>query len=69
MPTGSATPAGAGSLADEVILRALLRGLPADRREAFVATQILELTYAEAAQVSDCPVGTIHSRSPAPART
>ncbi|WP_308222682.1 sigma-70 family RNA polymerase sigma factor [Frankia sp. AgPm24] len=56
------TPAGDGSLEDEVILRALLRGLPVDRREAFVATQLLGLTYAEAAQVSDCPVGTIRSR-------
>lgn len=40
----------------------LLRGLDADRRAAFVLTQMLGLTYAEAAGVCDCPVGTIRSR-------
>jgi RNA polymerase sigma-70 factor (ECF subfamily) len=40
----------------------LLAGLPAERREAFVATQLLGLSYAEAAQVCDYPVGTIRSR-------
>lgn len=43
-------------------LRMLLRGLDPDRREAFVLTQVIGLTYAEAAQVCDCPVGTIRSR-------
>ena len=43
-------------------LAALLAALPADRREAFVATQVLGLSYAEAAEVCDCPVGTIRSR-------
>lgn len=43
-------------------LTALLAGLPADRREAFVATQVLGMSYAEAAEVCDCPVGTIRSR-------
>jgi len=46
----------------EVVLEQLIAALPADRREAFVATQILGLSYAEAAQVCDCPVGTIRSR-------
>ncbi|MDG4766104.1 sigma-70 family RNA polymerase sigma factor [Solwaraspora sp. WMMD406] len=45
-----------------VVLRQLLRDLPADRREAFVATQVLGLSYAEAAEVCDCPIGTIRSR-------
>ncbi|MBO4209229.1 sigma-70 family RNA polymerase sigma factor [Micromonospora echinofusca] len=40
----------------------LLRRLPADRREAFVLTQVLGLSYAEAAQVEGVPVGTIRSR-------
>ena len=40
----------------------LLARLPADRREAFVLTQLLGLSYAEAADVADCPVGTIGSR-------
>jgi RNA polymerase sigma-70 factor, ECF subfamily len=47
---------------DGVLLRRLLDDLPADRREAFVATQMLGLSYAEAAQVCDCPIGTIRSR-------
>ncbi|MEV4755969.1 sigma-70 family RNA polymerase sigma factor [Micromonospora sp. NPDC049559] len=51
-----------GGFEDGVLLRELLDALPADRREAFVATQIVGLSYAEAAEVCDCPVGTIRSR-------
>ena len=40
----------------------LLARLDADRREAFVLTQLLGLRYAEAAEVAGCPVGTIRSR-------
>jgi RNA polymerase sigma-70 factor (ECF subfamily) len=40
----------------------LLSSLTAERREAFVATQVLGMSYAEAAEVCDCPVGTIRSR-------
>lgn len=40
----------------------LLRRLPADRRGAFVLTQLLGLSYAEAAVVEGVPVGTIRSR-------
>ncbi|GAA4461809.1 sigma-70 family RNA polymerase sigma factor [Phytohabitans houttuyneae] len=47
---------------DRVVLRRLLDDLPPERREAFVATQIVGLSYAEAAQVCDCPTGTIRSR-------
>jgi RNA polymerase sigma-70 factor (ECF subfamily) len=35
--------------------------LPAERRAAFVLTQVLGLSYAEAAAVEDIPVGTIRS--------
>jgi RNA polymerase sigma-70 factor (ECF subfamily) len=52
----------ASRVEDMVILRQLLRNLPAERREAFVATQIAGLSYAEAAEVCDCPIGTIRSR-------
>ncbi|MBF9130918.1 sigma-70 family RNA polymerase sigma factor [Plantactinospora sp. S1510] len=45
-----------------VVLRHLLDGLSVERREAFVATQVLGLSYEEAARVCDCPVGTIRSR-------
>ncbi|BEL06904.1 sigma-70 family RNA polymerase sigma factor [Actinoplanes sichuanensis] len=47
---------------EEHALTSLLAGLPDDRREAFIATQVLGLSYAEAAEVCDCPVGTIRSR-------
>jgi RNA polymerase sigma-70 factor (ECF subfamily) len=42
--------------------RALLAHLDHDRRTAFALTQLLGFSYAEAAQVCDCPVGTIRSR-------
>ena len=45
-----------------VVLRRLLEDLPSPFREAFVATQVLGLSYAQAAEVCDCPVGTIRSR-------
>ena len=41
---------------------ALLDGIDPDRREAFVLTQVLGLSYDEAAIVLDCPIGTIRSR-------
>jgi RNA polymerase sigma-70 factor, ECF subfamily len=40
----------------------LLRRLPEERRTAFVLTQVLGLSYAEAAEVEEVPVGTIRSR-------
>jgi RNA polymerase sigma-70 factor (ECF subfamily) len=40
----------------------LLRRLPAQRRGAFALTQVLGLSYAEAAEVEGVPVGTIRSR-------
>jgi RNA polymerase sigma-70 factor (ECF subfamily) len=40
----------------------MLAALDPDRRDAFVLTQVLGLSYAEAAVALDCPVGTIRSR-------
>ena len=40
----------------------LVAGLDADRREAFVLTQLVGLSYEEAAAVVGCPIGTIRSR-------
>jgi RNA polymerase sigma-70 factor, ECF subfamily len=40
----------------------LIARLDPDRRLAFVLTQILGLSYQEAAQVCECPSGTIRSR-------
>ncbi|MFI1707179.1 sigma-70 family RNA polymerase sigma factor [Streptomyces griseoruber] len=57
-----AQPRGLPGFDDGIVLRELLQALPADRREAFVLTQLLGLPYEEAARVSDCPVGTVRSR-------
>lgn len=40
----------------------LLAGLSLERREAFVLTQVLGLSYEEAALAIGCPVGTVRSR-------
>jgi RNA polymerase sigma-70 factor, ECF subfamily len=55
------TPAMPG-VDERVLLRELVLGLDEDRREAFVLTQMLDLSYADAAAVCGCPVGTIRSR-------
>lgn len=47
---------------DVVEIRMLLDGLEPNRRDALVLTQVLGLSYAEAAEVSGCPLGTIRSR-------
>ncbi len=49
-------------LAGRVELDDVLAHLDPDRRAAFVLTQVLGLQYDEAADVLDCPVGTIRSR-------
>ena len=48
--------------AGSVAVRTLVAALEPQRREAFVLTQVLGLSYAEAADVCSCPVGTIRSR-------
>ncbi|MFH9008102.1 sigma-70 family RNA polymerase sigma factor [Streptomyces afghaniensis] len=57
-----AQPRGLPGFDDGVALLELLASLPDERREAFVLTQLLGLPYAEAAELSDCPVGTVRSR-------
>jgi RNA polymerase sigma-70 factor (ECF subfamily) len=49
-------------VADAHSLTALIEALPDDYRAAFTLTQVLGLSYAEAASVCDCPLGTIRSR-------
>lgn len=39
-----------------------LQFLSADQREAFVLTQVIGLPYEQAAELVDCPIGTIRSR-------
>ena len=48
---------GATTEIDDLVAR-----LDRDRRDAFLATQVLGLSYAEAAVVLDCPIGTVRSR-------
>ena len=48
--------------AGPISTHALLADLDIDRREAFVLTQVLGYSYADAAEVCNCPVGTIRSR-------
>ena len=43
-------------------LGSLVRLLEPERREAFVLTQVIGLSYDEAATVVGCPIGTIRSR-------
>lgn len=40
----------------------LLAALPYEQREALVLTQLIGLPYAQAADIVDCPIGTIRSR-------
>ncbi|SDC41340.1 sigma-70 family RNA polymerase sigma factor [Actinokineospora iranica] len=53
---------GASRFEEHLVLGELVNALSPDRREAFVLTQTLGMSYAEAAEVCGCPVGTIRSR-------
>ena len=55
-------PQTAGRFEEVVEVRILLDGLDPDRRDALVLTQVLGLSYDEAAEVCGCPLGTIRSR-------
>jgi RNA polymerase sigma-70 factor (ECF subfamily) len=48
--------------AESVTAQALLQQLETSRRTAFVLTQLLGLSYEEAANVCECPIGTVRSR-------
>jgi RNA polymerase sigma-70 factor, ECF subfamily len=58
--------AGRGAVAEDasvdVAVADLISHLDEDRRAAFVLTQLLGLSYDEAARVCACPTGTIRSR-------
>lgn len=47
---------------DTLAITRAVRRLPADRRDAFVLTQVLGLGYAAAAEVCGCPVADIRAR-------
>jgi RNA polymerase sigma-70 factor (ECF subfamily) len=56
------SPRTADDVASAHSLTAVIEARPADYRAAFTLTQVLGLSYAETAEVCDCPVGTIRSR-------
>jgi RNA polymerase sigma-70 factor (ECF subfamily) len=63
VPVREVEPAGRSTdPADTVSLQLLLDSIDQPFREAFVLTQVIGLTYPEAADVMGCPVGTIRSR-------
>lgn len=55
-------PQGLPGFEDGIALAELLSAIPAERKDAFVLTQLLGLPYAEAAEAIGCPVGTVRSR-------
>jgi RNA polymerase sigma-70 factor (ECF subfamily) len=55
-------PAATGNATDVVDLSLLVDSLGEDRRAAFTLTQVLGLSYDEAAAVCGVPIGTIRSR-------
>lgn len=57
-----ATSHDAARFEDVVEIKMLVDGLEPDRRDALVLTQVLGLSYTEAAEVCGCPLGTIRSR-------
>ncbi|MGC5000238.1 MULTISPECIES: sigma-70 family RNA polymerase sigma factor [unclassified Streptomyces] len=62
MAVERAQPRGLPGFDDGIALLDLLDALPQERREAFLLTQVAGLPYAEAAEASACPVGTVRSR-------
>jgi RNA polymerase sigma-70 factor (ECF subfamily) len=59
---GEREPDGTPAAEGTVGIDHLIAGLDVDRRAAFVLTQVLGCSYAEAAEVCDTAVGTIRSR-------
>lgn len=57
-PADAVVPSSAG----ELELDDAISSLGIERREAFVLTQMLGLSYAEAAEAAEVPIGTIRSR-------
>jgi len=43
-------------------LRELIAHIDIDRRDAFVLTQLVGLSYEEVAEMCECPIGTVRSR-------
>jgi len=43
-------------------VQSVLAALTPERQHAFVLTQILDLSYQDAAEILECPIGTVRSR-------
>jgi len=61
-PEGAAPEHHVPDATGRIAVEELVMQLPPDLRQAFVLTQLLGLSYEDAARVADCPVGTIRSR-------
>ena len=59
---GDVQPPVVPDVGEGIAMRALLARLEPQRRDAFVLTQVVGLSYQDAAEVCGCPVGTIRSR-------
>ncbi|MEV6208063.1 sigma-70 family RNA polymerase sigma factor [Kitasatospora sp. NPDC051914] len=55
-------PRATAGFEDGIALGDLLARVPEQRREAFVLTQVVGMSYGEAAAVAGCPIGTVRSR-------
>lgn len=55
-------PTTATDLGSDLVVQDLVTRLDPERRDAFVLTQLVGLSYEETAAVCDCPVGTVRSR-------
>lgn len=55
-------PAAVTGLGSDLVVQDLVTRLDPERRDAFVLTQLVGLSYEETAAVCECPVGTVRSR-------
>lgn len=58
----STRPVAVTGLGSELVVQDLVSRLDPERRDAFVLTQLVGLSYEETAAVCECPVGTVRSR-------
>lgn len=58
----STRPETAAALGSDLVVQDLVSRLDPERRDAFVLTQLVGLSYEETAAVCECPVGTVRSR-------
>lgn len=58
----STRPVAVTGLGSDLVVQDLVSRLDPERRDAFVLTQLVGLSYEETAAVCECPVGTVRSR-------